>query len=406
MSAPFAVAITGMGSITAAGAGVQALWTAVQRGQSLGRWRKPEQPTGRTEAVCSLPENALTGPVLNRLRRMDRSIQLAAIAAREAWENALLHKVAPAAERVAIFAGTSRGPVGLILNEGRRFVENGRVLPSVAPNSTFNCLSGALSSMFSARGPCLTISAACASSAGAIVLAAQQIAMGTVDVALAGGAEAPLHDWILAQLRSTDVLASHVDPARACRPFDTERNGTILGEGAAFLVLESPASARRRGALSQIQLAGWGLASEAGKRTGINRHHIALCHCMDRALEMAKASPVSLGYINAHGTGTDLNDRLEAQAINRLGTRSIATSSTKAVTGHCMGAAAAVEAVVSILAIQNQQLPPTANCECPAEDCPLELVLERPRTAVIRSALSNSSGFWGSNASLLFRRIS
>jgi 3-oxoacyl-(acyl-carrier-protein) synthase len=398
------VVVTGLGAMTAAGRGVPLLWDAALQGTSLAQWREAERAREMRSAVCSAPQFELDLPKLGRLRQMDRSVQLAGMAALEAWQNAALPGRALIPERIAIFVGSSRGPLGTVLDSHAAYTTGERVWPSFAPNNTFGCVSGALSTVFEARGPCLTISAACASSAMALALAAQQIVAGSADVVLAGGADAPLHDLLLAQLRSARLLASHPDPRLACRPFDAARNGAVLGEGAAFLVLESLASARKRGAPIYARLAGWAMNSEGSERTGVSADNASLYRSMRDALTMAAATPADVGYINAHGTGTQLNDRMEAEAIDRLGAGKlrIATSSTKPVTGHCMGAAAAIEAVICVLALERQSLPPSANCEDPAVDCPLDLVLNRPRQSTVKAVLSNSAGFWGNNASLLF----
>ena len=398
------VVVTGLGAMTAAGRGVPALWGAALQGTSLAKWREAERVGEMPSAVCSVRDLELDLPRLGRLRQMDRSVQLAGVAALEAWQHAALPGRALIPERIAIFVGSSRGPLGTVLDSHTAYAAGERVWPSFAPNNTFGCISGALSSIFGARGPCLMISAACASSAIALALAAQQIIAGTADVALAGGADAPLHDLLLAQLRSARVLASHPDPRFACRPFDAARNGAVLGEGAAFLVLESLASARKRGAPIYARLAGWAMNSEGSERTGMSADNASLHRSMCDALTVAAAAPTDVGYINAHGTGTQLNDRMEAEAINRLGAGKlrIPTSSTKPVTGHCMGAAAAIEAVICVLALERQSLPPSANCEEPSEDCPLDLVLNQPRRCAVKAVLSNSAGFWGNNASLLF----
>lgn len=398
-----AVVITGLGAFTAVGPTVQDLWEAVRVGRTQAQWH---EFNGQRIPVCAAADPELEAPELRRLRRMDRSIQFAGVAAWEAWNDAGLIEQAPAPERIAIFAGTSRGPLGTVLDSQRAHAAGERIRPSVAPNSTIGCLSGSLSTVFGARGPCLTISVACASGAAALALAAQQILSGTVDVALAGGAEAPLCDLILAQLQSARVLASHHEPRLACRPFDSARNGTVIGEGAAFLVLESLASARQRGARIYARLAGWAIGSEGSERTGISEESECLRRNMSEALAMAQLPVEALGYINAHGTGTDLNDRMEACAISKAfaGSRKdLATSSTKAVTGHCLGATAAIEAVISVLALEHQCLPPTANCFEQAADCPIELVLGQAKDSAFTAALSNSAAFWGNNASLLFR---
>lgn len=397
------VVVTGIGAFTAAGRKAADLWEAVLAGHSLAGWSAEQ---GERFGVCRAPDVENTSLELRRLRRMDRCVQFAGAAASAAWSDAGLEGGAPAAERVAVFTGTSRGPLGTILESQARLESGDRILPSLGPNSTISCLSGALSILFGARGPCLTVSAACASGAAAIALAGREILSGAADIALAGGAEAPLNGSVLAQLQSAGVLASGRDPTQACRPFDVARNGTVLGEGAGFLLLESLASAQKRGARLYAILAGWSIASEGGERTGISGDGDCLERTMRGALTMAGISFSDLGYINAHGTGTQLNDRMEAHAIARAaaadGGKSIPVSSTKPVTGHCMGAASAIEAVISVMALQQKCLPPTANCFEQDADCPVELVLGRPRQSAVEFVLSNSAGFWGNNASLVF----
>jgi 3-oxoacyl-(acyl-carrier-protein) synthase len=224
------------------------------------------------------------------------------------------------------------------------------------------------------------------------------------DIVLAGVAEAPLHDVLLAQLASAGVLGTNPDPARACLPFDANRNGTVVGEGAAFLVLESLGSARRRGARVYARFAGWSMNSEPAQRTGISERSEGLQRAMRRAVSMAGLTFADLDYINAHGTGTAMNDRAESLAIAQCNTgqKKVRTSSTKAVTGHCMGAGSAIEAVISILALERQILPPSANCFTQADDCPVELVRDSSRPAEVRAVLTNSLGFWGNHASLVF----
>ncbi len=399
------VVVTGLGAFTAAGPGIAPLWSNVCRGVSPAQHFQPnEKKTGYV--VCRAPDPENAGPELSRVRHMDRSVQFAAAAAGEAWRDAGLQSAEIPEGRSAIFAGTSRGPLGTILEAQAHLEEGHQIRPSVATNSTITCLSGVLSNIFAIDGTALTVSAACASGAAAIALAAQQIRSGAADIVLTGGAEAPLHEIVLAQLQSAGVLGSNPEPALACRPFDSSRNGTVLGEGAAFLVLESLGSARRRGARIYGQLAGWALNSEPAQRTGISDHCDGLQRTMRGAVGMAGIDFEELDYINAHGTGTPLNDRAESQAIARCnaGARHVRTSSTKAVVGHCMGAGSAIEAVISVLALEHQIVPPSANCFEQADDCPIDLVLGAALSCPVRSVLTNSLGFWGNHASLVFGR--
>ena len=231
-------------------------------------------------------------------------------------------------------------------NESLELARSGRRQwpPSLAAHSTLDSLSGALSMTLGASGPCLTVSCTCASAAHAIALAAQQIMLGEAEVMIAGGADAPLHDAVIRQILATGILGSHADPRRACRPFDASRNGTLIGDGAAFLVLESLESARRRGVPVRARLVGWAMGADATHRTSPREDGEGLVRVMRRALRLARLGPEEIDYVNAHGTGTLLNDRIEALAMRTLlGDRlhRVACSSTKPVTGHCLGASGA-----------------------------------------------------------------
>ena len=223
---------------------------------------------------------------------------------------------------------------------------------------------------------------------------------------VAGGAEAPLQDAVIRQILSTGILGSHPDPRQACRPFDATRNGTLIGEGAAFLVLESLDSARRRGVPVLSRLLGWAMGADTTHRTSPRDDGEGLVQVTRCALR-GQTGAEAIDYVNLHGTGTPLNDRIEALAMRRLlGDRlhNVACSSTKPVSGHCLGASAALEAVITVLCLQEQLAPPTAHCREPDPECPLDLVTGRARPMDMQVAMSNSLGFWGKNASLIFAR--
>ena len=413
------VVVTGQGAYCGAGASVAELWQAVLRGESPADWLPIElAPTGMKVAGCRAPN-----PSPTRLtRKLDRSAQLAHAAALEAWSAARLDTQPVAPERIGIFVGTSRGAVGkladLVAAEVRNRPPVGsdgnppphlggyRARPSDAAHCSLANVSGMLSLAFPARGPALTVSATCASGAAAIALAAQQILLGTVDVAIAGGAEAPLHPLVIAQLHAAGILGHDADVCRTCKPFDVARNGIVLGEGAGFLVLESQASAQRRGADILARLAGWSLAAEGAERVGMDRTGVSLSRVLTEALVMAGVVPEQLGYVNAHGTGTVLNDLAEANALHlALGTAAsrVPCSSTKAVTGHCLGASAALEAVIAIRAMQEGRLPRTTNCGAPDPEVRLNVLCASREAAGVSSALSVSAGFWGNQAALVFQ---
>jgi len=256
-----------------------------------------------------------------------------------------------------------------------------------------------------AHGPAMTVSATCASGAAAIALAAEQILLGKVEVALAGGAEAPLNPMVIAQLHAAGILGHDADPQLTCKPFGIARNGIVLGEGAGFLVLESLTSAQRRKATMLARLSGWALAAEGGERVGMDRTGASLSRVITEALAMAGVAPAQLGYINAHGTGTVLNDIAEANALRAaLGDAAsrVPCSSTKAITGHCLGASAALEAAIGIAALREGRLPGTANCQRPDAEVTLNLLRASAEQSA-SSALSISAGFWGNQAALVFQ---
>lgn len=398
--------VTGMGAWSAGGNNVQELWQSVHAGKGLAGWlRLPEAVADGKLPVCTAATPKLTHPALRHLRRMDRAVMLAAAAAWEAWLDAGLETRPASPDRIAVVVGTSRGTVQAS-KEAQRQLDAGRMFPSTAAHATLASLSGVLAAMCQATGPCLVVSAACASSATALTTAAQLILSGAVDVALAGGAEAPLDPVILAQLHAAGVLATHTDPALACRPFDRHRSGTVLGEGAAFLVLESTASVQRRNAAAYAQFAGWGIATEPGERAGVSEDSRGLTTAMQKALCLAGLSTTDIGYLNPHGTGTKLNDLQEARAILQVFANSPGplVSATKPVTGHCMGATAALEAIIAIQVLRQGIAPPTGNCADPDPGCSLRLIHERPAPCVTQAVMTNSSGFWGNHASLLFTR--
>ena len=399
------VVVTGQGAFCGAGASVDELWQAVLRGESPADWLPEElSPAGLKVAGC----RAANPPLTRLTRKLDRSAQFAHAAALEAWSAARLDTQPVAAERVGIFVGTSRGAVGKLADTLAAGLTR-RARPSDAAHCSLANISGMLSLAFPAHGPALTVSATCASGAAAIALAAQQILLGTVDVAIAGGAEAPLNPLVLAQLHAAGILGHAADPRRTCKPFDAARNGSVLGEGAGFLILESQASAQRRGVNILARLTGWALAAEGGERVGMDATGASLSRVLTEALTLAGMAPAELGYVNAHGTGTVLNDRAEANALRlALGDAAarVPCSSTKAVTGHCLGASAALEAVIAIQAIREGRLPGTTNCDSMDPGVKLNLLRASCGPVEVRSALSVSAGFWGNQAALVFQAAS
>jgi 3-oxoacyl-[acyl-carrier-protein] synthase II len=400
------VVVTGLGAFSAAGNGVPALWDAAAAGRSPATWDDfPLVAPGRRLPVCRAPSLEPFRPELQAVRKMDRTIQLGWLAAREAWAQAELENPSPE-RRTGVILGTSRGPLGKLLESHSRL--GGRKLPPTqTADSTFAALGGALAKQFGLNGPGVTVSATCASAAFAIVFAAEQILLGKAEAMLAGGAEAPLIPLILSQFDSAGVLGSHEKAEEACRPFDRSRNGFVLGEGSAFLVLESARSASARGAKVLARLSGWSARLEASGRSGMDRTGDGVVETMKEALALAGLALSDVGYLNAHGTGTKLNDADEAMAFVRLAreeTRNLVYGSTKPVTGHCLGTTPALEAVLCIEALRRGIAPPSVNCF--DLDPALQLPPPISVAAELRSShtMSNSIGFWGHRAALVFSR--
>jgi 3-oxoacyl-[acyl-carrier-protein] synthase II len=341
---------------------------------------------------------------------MDPASKLALVAACEAMDEAGLgdRKEHP---RMGVIGATSRGPMRKWIEALQRKQAGKKMLPSLTAHGTVSCQSGVIAQEVGARGPSMTLSATCASAAAAIAYAAEQIMLGKADIMLAGGADCGTDPLVIEQMAAAGVLGHHASHAGlSCRPFHRDRNGMVLGDGAGFLVLESARSVRSRGATALGVLAGWGAATGAGGRTGIEDDGSSLARAMQEALATAGCPPHQIAYINAHGTGTRLNDSGEFAACRQVFKgleHPVAISSTKPVTGHCLGATGALEAILTLRALATGVAPPTPGLDHP-DDAFLAaggLSLTRAQPAPITGiyAMSNASGFWSQHASLIFR---
>ncbi|MGH7361904.1 MAG: beta-ketoacyl-ACP synthase II, partial [Candidatus Methylomirabilales bacterium] len=305
---------------------------------------------------------------------------------------------------------TGMGGIPLIVEEQKRMLERGpgRVSPFFIPAIITNLASGWISIIYGARGPNSCVSTACATGNHAIGDSLRIIQRGEADAMIAGGTEAVITPLTIAGFASMKALSTrNDDPARASRPFDKDRDGFVMGEGAGVVILEALETAVRRGAPILAELIGYGMSADAHHITAPAPEGEGAARSMQAALQDAGVRPEEIDYINAHGTSTPYNDRNETQAIKRLfgaHARRLAVSSTKSMTGHLLGAAGGIEAVATVLALQHGLLPPTINYETPDPDCDLDYVPNKPREAPIRVALSNSFGFGGTNATLVFRK--
>ncbi len=392
------IVITGEGAVTRFGAGAEPLWQAIGDCLRGGDWLHFATPAGEHRVAAAsagdLPAHPLRGKV-------DRSVLMALMAGTEAWAQAGGPGIAPP-EEVAVVAGTSRGPSHVWSAIEKNLQSSRRLPPRLAVSGTLASLSGAIAQATGALGPGHTVSATCASGANALVAAAEMLLLGKARAVIAGGADAPLTPGVLLGMESAGLLAHHdLDPSLACRPFDRDRNGLLPGEGAAFFVLERKSHATARGARILGTLAGWATATDGEGRAGVAADGHALHRVMQQALDLAGLAPWKIQYVNTHGTGTPLNDRAEATALRRLfGPAIPPLSSTKAITGHCLGASPAIETLLCLRALREGFLPAAVNTFHPCFDLPF--IPEPGLSCHATHALSTSLGFWGYHAALVF----
>ena len=382
------------------GGDVSSTWSALRAGRS-GIGPITGIPTGRLSASIAAEITGFDGTAhfdSRRLPMLDRSAQLALVAAREAVRQAdLAPDAAQAARRGAIMAAAI-GQSSLDASYLTFYGEGAsRVHPFTVPRVMPNAPASHLSIEFGLRGPCYAVASACASGNHAIALAADTIRAGRAEVMLAGGADASIVVGVLKCWEALRVLS-----ADTCRPFSRDRSGLVLGEGAAVLVLEDWDHARRRGATILAEVAGSGMSADAADITAPDIEGASAA--MQAALDDAGLDPAEIGYVNAHGTGTRLNDRIESAALRRVFGRPPPVSSSKSMIGHCLCAGGALEAVVTIMALLDGVLPPTAGFRETDPECDVDCIPNIARAVPIQAALSNSFAFGGLNAVLAFRR--
>jgi 3-oxoacyl-(acyl-carrier-protein) synthase len=302
--------------------------------------------------------------------------------------------------------GTGRGPLGRTL-EAVDAMARGSISPLASADSTPGSLSGVIGQLLGLGGPSATIVATCASGATAIALGAMHLLTDDADAMIVGGADAPIVALMIAQLSAAGVCGHDASPELTCRPYDLERTGLMVGEGAAALVLERESAALRRGAVPLARLTGWATGNDLGGRTGATADGEGLVRVVRRALERSGHAPAEVDHINGHGTGTRLNDSVEARALNAVfgQGRVPPMTSTKPITGHCLGATAAIEAVLAVETLISGCLPPTANHVQLDPEIDLDVVAGSARPASAKVVLSTSLGFWGAQAALILERV-
>jgi 3-oxoacyl-[acyl-carrier-protein] synthase II len=399
------VVVTGIGLIAPHGDAPDGVFDAVMRAESAVRPVFPELTRPAAAAVAPFDETRWFTKL--QLPGVDRVSQIAVAAASLALRDA--GSVDAASERIGVYAGCGMGGAAALEAAYGAGLRGGRVPPLTVPAFMPNAPAAHISMRHRVQGPVLTYSIACASSAVALAEAARALRRGDVDVAIAGGAEALIVPGVVSAWAALQTLATF-EPgaaASACKPFALERNGFVLGEGAAFMVLESAARARARGARAYAELAGCGMSSDAAHLTKPDAQGQA--RALRAALADAGLEPRDVGYCNAHGTATRIGDVVESEALNAVWGSAIdglRVSSTKALHGHLLGAAGALEAVITVLALQRGMLPPNAHCAAPDPQCALNLVLEPgTRATGLQAAISSSFAFGGTNAVLAFKRV-
>ncbi|MDD8026021.1 MAG: beta-ketoacyl-ACP synthase II [Acidobacteriota bacterium] len=407
------VVITGVGLVTPLGTGTRKSWDALLAGRSgVGPITRFDASRHAVRIAAEVRDfEPLDFIDRKEVRKMDLFIQFAMAAARFAVEDAGIPEALLAGDRSGVVVGSGIGGIGTIEEWHRVLAERGpdRVSPFFLIASIINEAAGQISIRYGARGPNSATVTACAAGTHAVGEAFRMIARGDADRMIAGGAEAPITPLGVAGFCAMKALSGRNEaPAKASRPFDAGRDGFVIGEGAGIVLLEELGEALRRGAKIYAEVVGYGMSGDAYHPAAPAEDGDGAYRVMRRTLEDAGLEPEDIQYINAHGTSTQLNDRVETAAVKRLfggHAYRLGLNSTKSMTGHMLGAAGGVEAGVAALCLKHQIMTPTINYETPDPDCDLDCVPNAARPAEIVNALSNSFGFGGTNACLAFRRF-
>lgn len=404
--------ITGLGAISPIGNNVNDLWEGIKTGKcGIDEITAFETTTFKTKLAAEVKGyDPLDYFDAKQAKRLDRVSQLAIVAAREAFKDSGITKENTDFERIGIYVGSGIGGFSTIQNQCQTNFEkgNGRVSPMFIPMGICNMPAGNIAIDLGLKGESLAIVTACASSTHSIGEAYRNIKHGYQDVILAGGSEASICEVAVAGFENMKALSSSTDKNRASIPFDKERSGFVMGEGAGIVVLEELEHALKRGAKIYAEVIGYGATSDAYHITSPDPEATGAIRAMKAAMEDAKIKPEDIDYINAHGTSTHLNDSTETVAVKgALGDASakVKVSSTKGNTGHLLGAAGVIEAIITTKAIENKLVPPTINYQVPDEECDLNVVPNKPIEQEINVAMSNSLGFGGHNATVVFKKF-
>lgn len=406
------VVVTGLGVITPIGTGLSKFWDALTDGVSgIEKIEKFDVSEYSSQIAAEVKDfNPRDFFDVKSIRRMDKSTRFALASAIMAVEDSKIDFSQEDPYRAGVVLGSGIGGMETLDVQFRTLIDKGpkRVSPLFIPMMISNILAGQIGMQFKIKGPNMVITTACASATHAIGVAYRLIREGEVDVVVSGGSEAAITPLALAGFCSMKALSTrNDDPLKASRPFDKERDGFVMGEGGGVLILEELEHARKRGAKIYGEIIGFGMTADAHHITAPDPEGEGAKKAMEFALNDAKIAPYQVDYINAHGTSTPLNDKLETLAIKKLfgdHAYKLAVSSNKSMIGHLLGAAGAVEGIATLLTLKNGVIPPTINYENPDPECDLDYVPNKKRVQDVAIALSNSFGFGGHNASLVFKK--
>ncbi len=408
------VVVTGLGLVTACGNDVPTTWSAMMKGENGADYiKKFDTEKFSVQFACEVKDfDPLSFLDKKEARRMGAFTHFALAASDEAVKDSGLVIDASNADMVGTYISSGIGDFWAIEREHEKLLNSGpdRVSPFFIVSAIVNLAAGNVSIRHGAKGPNSATATACSAGAHAIGDSFRLIERGDADAMICGGAESAITPMSVAGFASMRALSTrNDDPKRASRPFDAERDGFVIGEGAGIVILEELENARARGAKIYAEIVGYGMSGDAFHVTMPDETGSGAIRVMERAIKDAGITPDKIGYVNAHGTSTPYNDKFESMAIKKvLGDHAanVAVSSTKSMTGHALGAAGGIEAVFSVLAIHEKKLPPTINYEFPDPDCDLDYIPNTAREAEVEYALSNSFGFGGTNACLIFKRFS
>ena len=410
---PKRVVITGLGLVTPLGIGVDQSWSGLTAGRSgIRRITRFDASAFQTQIAGEVegfdPEDYIEP---KEVKKMDRFIHFGVAAATMAMEDSGLKIDEHNAARTGVFVGAGMGGLPAIEHYHKILLERGprRITPFFIPMLIINLAAGQISIKFGAKGPNSAVATACATGSHAIGDAFKVIQRGDADAMIAGGTESVITMMGIGGFNAMKALSTRNDePEKASRPFDRDRDGFVMGEGAGILILEELTHAVRRGARIYAEIVGYGLTGDAYHITAPAPEGEGAARCMEMALKDGGVEPQQVGYINAHGTSTKYGDEIETAAIKTVfadHAKKMAVSSTKSMTGHLLGAAGGVEAVISVMSMHTGIIPPTINLDNPDPECDLDYVPHAARKAEVEYALSNSFGFGGTNACLLFKKF-